>query len=298
MPLQPSPAVVRATELLRHLAARPTTRFTVSDLARELDLPRATCDTLLLALAESELVRRDAQRRYELGPACISLGDAARVANPALRAAADAAENLARELGAFALVCIRDGDEVRVSNTFDFGPPLGLRARVGEAIPLVPPFGASFVAWSDEDEVRRWFERAEPPLDAGEERAYRRALETVRQRGFTVTVVRGRPPDLLGALERLAEDRAPDEARRARDDAVRQMTHSEYLTGALDPDDTVRVAQLAAPVFDGDGRVAAAIMVLGPNHDLRSDEVSELAQRMARAAATATTEAGGAVAHS
>src|SRR4051794_31950653 len=155
MPLRPSPAVLRATDLLDHLAARPTTALSVSELARDLELPRATCHAVLLGLAERGYVRRDADLRFSLGPSCIVLGDAAQQVIPALRSAAEHAESLARSLAAFAAVSIRDGDETRVARTFDHGPALSLRARLGEAIPLIPPFGASIVAW-DEGEVGPW----------------------------------------------------------------------------------------------------------------------------------------------
>jgi DNA-binding IclR family transcriptional regulator len=92
-------------------------------------------------------VRRDAALRFELGPACIVVGDAARASNPALRAAARYGEALARAQSSVTAVSIRDRGQTRVSDVFDFGPPLGLRAHVGEAIQLAPPFGASFVAW-------------------------------------------------------------------------------------------------------------------------------------------------------
>ena len=38
---------------------------------------------------------------------------------------------------------------------FDFGPAFGARARVGQSIPLVPPFGAVFVAW-DPTDAEQW----------------------------------------------------------------------------------------------------------------------------------------------
>ena len=60
------------------MALHPTESFSVSALARELEVPRATCDTVLMGLAEGGLVvRRDDDLRYELGPSCIALGDAA-----------------------------------------------------------------------------------------------------------------------------------------------------------------------------------------------------------------------------
>ncbi|MBM3661218.1 MAG: helix-turn-helix domain-containing protein, partial [Actinobacteria bacterium] len=65
MPINPSPAVLRAADVLEHLAARPDEAFSVSELAREVGMPRATCDAVLLALAERALVdRRDPDLRY------------------------------------------------------------------------------------------------------------------------------------------------------------------------------------------------------------------------------------------
>jgi len=293
MPLTPSPAVVRAGDLLHHLARHPTHRFTVSELARAVDAPRATCDTLLLGLAEGGFVRRDAARRYELGPACIVVGDAARVANPALRAAAERAEALARARSSVVAVNIRDQEETRVASVFDFGPPLGFRARVGEAIKLVPPFGASFVAWDDGAGIRRWLDRADPPLSDEEEQHYRAALDAVRRRGYSVTLVTARQPTLIEALERLADAGDDDDVRRTRDEAARQMTHSEYLAAELDPDRMVRVAQVSAPVFRPDGDVGASIMLLGPTQDLTAGEIDALGRQLADAASAATRDVRG-----
>ena len=56
-------------------------------------------------------------------------------------------------------------------------------------------------------------------------------------------------------LEQLTNGGTSDGARRARDDAVRQMTHSDYLTTDIEPDRLVRVAQVSAPVPGADGVV-------------------------------------------
>ena len=50
MPLEPSPAVLRAADVLEQLAGQPGRSFSVAELAREIDIPRATCHTVLLAL--------------------------------------------------------------------------------------------------------------------------------------------------------------------------------------------------------------------------------------------------------
>jgi DNA-binding IclR family transcriptional regulator len=298
MPLVPSPAVLRATDVLLELAADPTRPFSVTELARRLAIPRATCNSLLLGLAERGFVRRDASLRYELGPAGIVLGDAARAANPALRAAGVHAEALARAQSLVVAVTIRDGDQTRVTSVFDFGPAFGIRPRAGDAIAIVPPFGATFVAWEDESHVSAWLQRADPPLTPAEQARYDEALAAVRRRGFSVTVTPGRQPELASALERLLSDPESDPPP-TRDEAIRVVTHSEYLASELDPRGTIRLMQVSAPVFqpggDGEaaGTVATSIMALGPSHDLRVDEINALGALVLEAAARATGDIGG-----
>jgi len=293
MGVTPSPAVVRASELLYELASQPTQCFTVSELARKLGIPRATCDTVLRGLTDGGLVRRDDGLRYQLSPGCIALGDAARNANLALRAANAHAEQLAHEKSSVTAVSIRDRHSTRVSDVFDFGPPLGLRARVGAAMPLVPPFGSTFVAWDAEFEGEEWLERAQPALTPSEKDRYRAALAEIRQRGFSVTLVTERQPRLIASLERVAAEPRSD-TYFDRDQVAQQMTQSEYLLGAIEADRLVRVAQVSAPVFQGNGVVAASIMLLGPTQEVTADEVWELGAQVAGAAAAASRGVSGA----
>jgi len=293
MGLVPSPAVVRASDLLHHLARNPTEPLTVSELARRAGLPRATCDTLLLGLSVGGFVRRDAELRYELGPACMVVGDAARAANPALRAAAQQAEVLARATASVTAVSVRDRDGLRVSNVFDYGPPLGLRARMGDAIELVPPFGATFVAWQGEDEITGWLDRADPPLGPAERASYRSAIDGIRRRGYSVTLVTSRQPKLIKALKGLAGAGDAGLARQERDEVARQMSHSEYLPTRTDLKAPVRVAQVSAPVFQSDSQVGASIMLLGPAHELSAKEIAALGEEVAGAARSATSEIHG-----
>jgi DNA-binding IclR family transcriptional regulator len=294
MALQPSPAVVRAGDVLRYLTAHPTRQFTVSELARQLDVPRATCNSLILGLAEGGYVQRTNGRGYGLGPACIALGDAARVANPALRAASVHAEAMARENACVGAVTIRYGQETRVASVFDFGPPFGVRPRAGEAIALVPPFGASFVAWDGDTEIDEWLGRADPPLSSAEADRYRTALAAVRRRRYSVTVDTARQPDLADVLERLVGQPDADETRRRRDQVMRFMTHSEYLAAEIDANRTTRLTQISAPVFEPGGEVAASVMLLGPGHEVTADEIAALGGLVVSAAARATRDIGGA----
>jgi DNA-binding IclR family transcriptional regulator len=292
MPITPSPAVLRACDLLRYMAEHPSRSFGVSELARAVAVPRATCDAILQALAEQRFVTRSADdRRYELGPGSIELGEAAKIANPALGAARAEAQRLAQSLGACVAVSVLDGPTVRVVEVFDFAPLFAVRARVGQSIPLVPPFGAVFAAWSDED-GQAWIGRAGDSLEPGERDAYRRALAAIRRRGYSVSVWTPRPA-LEYTFETLVGSPETEDERQARDELIREAMHSAYLPVELDAEQAVRVGQISAPVFDRMGRVMVSLLVPGPDREITRSELRVLAGRLVEAATRATSVAGG-----
>jgi len=281
MPVTPSPAVLRAGELLGHLARHPSDAFSVSELARTFEFPRPTCDSILQALAHHAFVVRRPDLRYELGVGCLTLGDAARAASALLRAASVEADGLSRALGLSAATSVRVGGEVRVVEAFDVGAPFSFRVRAGESVPLVPPFGAVFVAW-DEDDAEQWLRQA--PDDRSR---WQRALDCIRERGYSVSLHTERQADLERNLELLAQQPDALEGQRERQELIHALQHSEYLPTELDGD-TLRLASLAAPVFDGAGRVAASLQVLGPNYELTNEQVRKLGEEVTRAAQRAS----------
>lgn len=292
MPINPSPAVLRACDVLEHLAAHPGEAFSVSELAREVGMPRATCDAVLLALAERALVdRRAPDLRYALGPTCVGLGEAARAANSLLARVAPVAEVLARETSTCVALSTVDGDEQRVEQVFDHGPAFGLRARPGEAVPFAAPFAAVFAAWASRPEVEAWLDRA-GDLTSEERDRYLAALAAVRERGYSVAVANVRP-DLQHILERLVDRPDAEHDLRARDAVIREISHSEYLPVTLAPDAPQRVNQMSAPVFDASGRVVVQVMVLGPTYDLSRAEIDALGERLLAASTQATERVGG-----
>lgn len=289
VPIEPSPAVLRACDLLAHLARHPTESFSISELARLAEVPRATCDAILQALAaHGYAARHEEDRRYRLGPGGIALGEAAQRANPMLEAAQDEAGVLARSSGSFVAVSVREGVVARVAAVFDFAPLFALRARIGQTIPLVPPFGAVFVAWSRAEE-HAWLGRASATLKRSERARYRRALSEVRRRGYSLSVLTRR----LQAFDPTALSADVDVGAEARDRLLHKMMHSDYLAVDLEPEATVRVAQISAPVFDGSGRATMSLLLPGPDYEVRRGDVDDLASHLVEAARRATRRAGG-----
>ena len=295
MPLAPSPAVIRAADVLLALAAHPTRPFTVTELARQVGIPRATCNSLLLGLAERGFVRRDAALRYELGQALIALGDAARAANPALRAAGVACR------GARPRAVLRGGrDDPRRS-----GDARGERVRLRAAVRDPPPRRRRDRA---RPAVRRHVRRvggrgagaglAATRRPAAHEQPrsqrYHEALAAVRRRGFSITVS-ARPPARTGdgAGDTSSAISTPAIRRRP---AMRRSGSSPIASTwppELDPQDSIRLTQVSAPVFEPGGEVAASIMLLGPSHDVTAADISAMGQLVLAAAGRATHDIGG-----
>jgi DNA-binding IclR family transcriptional regulator len=294
MPINPSPAVLRACDVLVEMARDPDQAFNTTELARRVGIARATCDAILLALAERGFViRREEDLAYELGQACVALGDAARSANAILNAASAEAEQLARDTASCVAIATRDTNNTRVVEVFDFGPPFGVRTTAGQSIALVPPFGAVFVAWDDDASVDHWLASPNEQLSEAELTRYRDALAAVRRRGFSVSIPTVLQPDLVNALASLVNAPGQRGARSRRDELMREMVHTEYLPTDIDARSTHRVSQMSAPVFDQAGAVVMAIMLLGPNYEVTGADIATIGGQLVSAATRATQAAGG-----
>ena len=144
-----SPAVDRAVAVLNHLAAAPRQRFTLSELARDLDLNKATAHALLATLVDvGYLVRHDDDKSYALGPALIALGNAALQSYPAATLAQEPMDRLAQELDLSVVASAGIGSEIVILASAGTPRPLGINVQPGLRMPLVPPLGTVFVAWS------------------------------------------------------------------------------------------------------------------------------------------------------
>src|SRR5215211_4705039 len=291
MPITPSPAVLRACDLLEHLAAHPSESFSVSELARSVEVPRATCDSVLLALADRGLVHRDPDLRYSLGAGCRALGDAAAAAGAPLNALEPIADALARATGSCVAISTSNRGETRIERVFDHGPAFGLRTRVGESVALVAPFGAVFVAWDDDDAIETWVDRATGPLVGEDCVRAREALAAVRARGYSISLGVDRP-DRVRARDHVSRHGSRNRLD-ARGALMSEIPVSEYLAVAVADDRPHRMNHISAPVFDATGEVVYAFMMLGPSYDLTGREITALGKRVLTATRDATDRIGG-----
>ena len=279
-----SPAVERSVAVLNHLAASPRQRFTLSELARDLELNKATAHALLATLVDvGYLVRHEDDKSYALGPALIALGNAALESYPAATLAQEPMDRLSSEFDLSCVASTAIAGEIVILASAGTSRPLGINVQPGLRLPLVPPLGTVFVAWSGSREIDRWLNRLGPTASDEDLERYRRALDVVRQRGFSVG---------LGGDEQQRMVESMQASGRRRDPVT---PGEEYALVELADDSPYTLNHIGAPVFGPDGRVALALFLIGFRGQIAADEVPRYAERLVEEATEATSRLHGVV---
>ncbi|MGH9235707.1 MAG: IclR family transcriptional regulator [Acidimicrobiales bacterium] len=275
--------------VLELLARHPDERFTLSEVARRCSLNKATAHALLSTLSErGVLLRHPDEKRYSLGPRLVAIGDAARRGYTAVDFAPTVLDALAAATGLQASAWQMAGDHVvcvvRLGrSTNDRGSAVQLR------LPLVPPVGLVFMAWSDPATVEAWLARAGAVETVG---LAVEALPTIRRQGFGVmesspewhTLTRNNGPR--------SADVASPAAQRA---LLRAVAQQPLVVSSLRDDDAYHPADVTAPVFGSDGEVLLAVTVSGlaDRGPVDGAELRALGQRVVAAADALTAAVSG-----
>ena len=276
---RPAPAIGRTIALLNFLAAHPDEAFGLSELARRLDINKATAHAMLLTLTDAGyLLRHPSTKSFTLGPALISVGNAAGGRQlEVVDYARDEMRRLGDDLGVQCVASAAIGEEIVLLARSGDPQPLGLSVQVGQRLPLVPPLGTVFLAWSGPEEIDRWLRHLGP--GAGDEQLarYRRAVTAVRRRGYSI------------GLDTARMHAGPRPLRDAAVQVVEEVPHDEYILLELERSASYRLSHIAAPVFGPDGRVVLALTLMGFRHELTAEQVPEHAERLQRATRAVTT---------
>ena len=279
-----APAVERAAAVLNLLAAHPQQRYTLSEIARDLTLNKATLHAILGALTdEGYLVRDPAAKSYALGPALVALGNSAVSTYPAAECAVPEMRALTDELGLDCVASAAISGEIVILARAGVPRPFGVYIQAGQRLPLAPPLGAVFVAWSDDATIERWISKlGDPPKKATADH-FRRAVGSVRARGYSVG---------------LEGSRRPRRARTATtggslEEEVRGVQLEEYALIDIEAKETYFVNHIGAPAFGPDGEVAIALFLIGFTGTVSGAEVERDANRLLQAAGRVTKEIHG-----
>jgi len=274
-----APAVERAVAVLNHLAAHPGERFSLSEIARDLSLNKATLHAILGALTDAGYLSRDPeQKSYVLGPALVALGNAALGTFSAADYALPEMQALTDELGLDCVASAAIHDEIVILARTGTPRPFGINVQPGQRLPLAPPLGTVFVAWSADDVIDRYLAGVGQPASAARLERYRRAIIAVRARGYSVGLEG--PP----APARPREGRHPPTL----EESVRSVEIEEYALIDLDRASSYRLNHIGAPVFGPDGEVAVGLFLIGFAGVVPAERVPEYAARLRSACERAT----------
>jgi DNA-binding IclR family transcriptional regulator len=279
--------------VLELLARHPDERFTLSEVARRCTLNKATAHALLSTLSErGVLLRHPDEKRYSLGPRLVAIGDAARRGYTAVDFAPTVLDGLAATTGLTASAWQMAGDQVEcVVRAARSGNDGGAAAPL--RLPLVPPVGLVFMAWSDPATVEAWLARAGAVETVG---LAVEALPAIRSQGFGVmesspewqTLTRGNGP--AGGAR--GTETASPVAQRA---LLRAVAHQPLVVSSLRDDHAYHPADVSAPVFGSDGEVALAVTVSGvaSGGPVDGADLRALGQRVVAAADALTAAVSG-----
>ncbi|SEO83186.1 DNA-binding transcriptional regulator, IclR family [Trujillonella endophytica] len=268
-----TPGVGRAVSVLTFLAAHSGEEFSLSELARRLELSKATCHAVLASLADAGFVLRHPGRStYRLGPGLIALGRAAEESLGVVDVARDEMRALATRLNAACLATAVVGEEIVVVSTANAGAPLSVVVPVGQRLPLVPPFGTVFLAWAAPEAIDRWLRRLDSDASEEEVDRLRRAVADIRRRGYIAALQPASGDAAAVGPDALAGTLATE------DDALVRL-------GGAAP---FRISYVVAPVFGPDATVALALTLVGLPEQLPATELSTYARELTTAAARVT----------
>lgn len=292
-PSKPAPGVERAIAVLNFLAAHPDEDFTLSELARRLDLNKATCHAMLLTLTEAGyLLRHPTRLTYRLGPALIALGSAAQGQFEAVDFARDEMRALSEDLGVECIASAVVDNEIVILSRSGTPLPFGRSVQLGQRLPLVPPLGTVFMAWSKPADIDDWLQRQRSWATEEQLDRYRAALDAVRRRGYAVSLDVEARTRLGQALADLVGDVRRDR-RGTVEQLIDELSNEDYFLIEVDPEGSYPVNTMGSPVFGPTGRVELGLFLVGFRGPLSGEEVVDQAERLRQATRTITKEIHG-----
>lgn len=183
-------AAKRALEVIEHIAASPDP-VSLSDVAREVGLPKSSAHALIRTLDDEGYLQRDGRGEYSLGPRMLSLLGSLPRRHDLPRAARPIMQELVDEVGETAILGVRQGAEVIYVEQVEAPHVIRYVAPLGEPRPLhATSIGKVYLATMSDDQVKELLRKA-PPKALTEhslvsQSAIKAELGTVRERGFAV----------------------------------------------------------------------------------------------------------------
>jgi DNA-binding IclR family transcriptional regulator len=288
----PVPAVDRAISILGLLADRSDVPRTLSEISRDTDIHKATCAAVLARLVSHGFVRRTDEKSYLLGPELVSIAFAYSQRHSGFLVARHEIVALADRTGLGSSICVRDGDELVILDMAGDVQPRYLPSRIGRRIPLAPPLGTIFKAWSSPKEVHRWLSSMAEQFDLELDDLVT-VISNIRSRGYSLGSEQDFDIKLDAVIRRLERE---DSDVTGISVALMLADKIRAYRGASDEvaDMAESVDYIVGPVFDPQGEVIMSIQLFGAPGQINGAKVPELADQLLAATQRITAHIGGA----
>jgi DNA-binding IclR family transcriptional regulator len=253
-----APTAAKALRVIELLAADPPAARSLAEMQRRLGYSHGNLHAICTTLVAMGYLRREhGERTYRLGPALLTIGDAARVAYPSVEVALPFLRTLAAEFETEAHASMRSGDTIvvvaRVGETsHDYG------AAVGERFPLIPPLGSTFLAWADDTEQEHYLASAVGVLTPAEIDRCRSALASVARRGYSIHVDVEPSRKMRDTAARIVSEEEDDDDSELRA-LVLEMGRHDYMAADIEQIRAGSLVQVSAPAFDERGAVELSV---------------------------------------
>ena len=286
---RPAPGAERVVAVLNFLTAHPDESFTLSELARRLNLNKATCHALLMSLTQAGyLLRHPTRMTYTLGPALVALGSAAQGQFQAVDFARDEMRALAEELGLECIASTVVGEEIVILSRSGAPLPFGTSVSLGQRLPLVPPIGSIFMAWASPEDIDGWLQRQHSWASEEQLDRYQAALGAVRRRGYSVNLDADARLQVGQALAELGDEGRTQPVRGMLERLLDELSRDDYFLIDIEPEAPYKVNTMGAPVFGPTGGVELGLFLVGFRGVLKGEEVMEHGERLSQATRNVT----------
>jgi DNA-binding IclR family transcriptional regulator len=282
---RPALAATRAIHVIDLLASQPTERFTLAEIVRRTGINPASAHAIVNALVRGGLLQRHPiHKTFALGPGLVASGLAALEQLPALREGANELERLSEEFQLEVVLTAPTDDDIVVVGRAERATAFGPVMHVGQKLPLRPPIGTVFLAWSSTLTVERWLDRARPTLTDDEVAEHRRALDAVRSRGYSVG---------LDSATRAGIGQVVAQGRGDVDELLDDLAHTPYHLPMIEEGRIYNVSSIAAPIFDASSSVVAAFTVSGMSPGMAARDIVRIGERLRGVALVVTKRSRG-----
>jgi DNA-binding IclR family transcriptional regulator len=289
-----SPPTERVIRLLELLARDPNEGLSLSELARRLDISKATGLGIVGALTRAGyLVRADDTKTYTLGPALLGLGRAASEAFTSLAFARPELRRLGQELGLAASVSTLVDDKIVLLDRTGPHGELDRMLQPGQRYPYTPPSGLVLAAWLSDQGIEQWLaDYPEVSMDASLEHL-RALVDTARELGYLVERMSDVSVGALTLLAGLDGHDLPAPAEDAIANMVSNLGDRHYVLRHLRRGGRYSVTFVTSPSFDQDGRPDLLLGLLVFRTNVSSEELAGYGDAVRKAAARVTQQVGG-----